>query len=143
VATPLIANVKGLAVVGSFSVKLIVAVRVPLAVGVNWTVKVVLVPAATDALGCVVILKSPAFVPPSETVPTVKAAVPLLVIVYVSLDELPTAVLLNAVSLVALVVVAPSVIAWLLPVTAICGWVVVATPPTANVKRTLGLDSFS
>ena len=48
VATPLMANVKGLVAVVSFSVKLTVAVRVPLAVGVNCTVKVVLPPAATE-----------------------------------------------------------------------------------------------
>ena len=75
------AKVKGLVVVESFSVKLTVALRVPIAVGVNWTVKVVLPPAATEAAGWLVTLKSAALVPPIETLPTVKAAVPLLAIV--------------------------------------------------------------
>ena len=51
-------------------------------------------------------VKSPSCVPPIDTVPTVKAAVPLLAIVKVSLIELPTAVLPKAVSLIALVVIA-------------------------------------
>ena len=51
VATPLMANLNGLLVDGSFSVKLTVAVRVPLAVGLNCTVKVVLPPAATKLAG--------------------------------------------------------------------------------------------
>jgi isoprenylcysteine carboxyl methyltransferase (ICMT) family protein YpbQ len=75
------ANVKGLVVVESFSVKLTVAVRVPNAVGANWTVKVVLLPAATEVAGWLVTVKSDAFVPVIETVPSVKAAVPLLVMV--------------------------------------------------------------
>ena len=81
VATPLIANVNGVAAVGSFSAKLTVAVRVPPAVGVNWTVNVVEPPTATELLGWLVTVKSPELVPPIETVPTVKGAVPLLVIV--------------------------------------------------------------
>ena len=81
VAKPLTANVKGLLVVESFSLKLTVALRVPPAVGVNWTVKVVLPPAATELVGWLVTLKSEGLVPPIETWPTVRRGVPLLVIV--------------------------------------------------------------
>ncbi len=81
VATPLIANVNGVVVVGSFSAKLTVAVRVPPAVGLNCTVNVVVPPTATEPAGWLVTVKSLAFVPPIETVPTASGAVPLLVIV--------------------------------------------------------------
>jgi hypothetical protein len=141
VATPLTANVNGLVVVVSFSSKLIVAARVPPAVGKNWTVKVVLLPAATEVTGGVVMVKSAALVPVIDTVPSVKAAVPLLVIVYVSLLVLPTAVLLNAVSFVELGAVEPSLIASPPPVTAILGEG--ATPLTANVNGLLVVGSFS
>ena len=56
------------------------AERVPLAVGLNCTVKVVLPPTATVLLGCVRTVKSAAFIPPIETVPSVKGAEPLLAI---------------------------------------------------------------
>ena len=56
-------------VVVSFSVKLTVAVPVPTAVGVNCTVKVVLLPAATELAGWLVTVKSEALVPPIETGP--------------------------------------------------------------------------
>src|ERR1700678_1519154 len=75
--------------------------------------------------------------------PKVRAAVPLLAIVKVSLSGLPSSgVLPNAVSLVALVVVEPSEIGWLLPVTPMCA-VVVATPLMAKVKGLVAVGSFS
>ena len=81
VAKPLMAKVKGLVAVGSFSVKLTVAVRVPPAVGLNSTVNVVLLPAATEAVGWLVTVKSDGLVPVIDTLPSDRAAVPLLVIV--------------------------------------------------------------
>ena len=80
VATPLMANVKGRRS-RRLSSKLSVALRVPPAVGVNWTVKVVLLPAATEAAGCCVTVKSPELVPLIDTVPSVRAAVPLFAMV--------------------------------------------------------------
>ncbi len=107
VATPLTANVNGLVVVGSFSLKLTVAVRVPVAVGRNCTVKAVLCPAATKLLGCPVTLKSLALAPPIETLPRIRFAVPVLEIVNVSLSVLPIEVVPNAVSFAEPVVTEP------------------------------------
>ena len=53
----------------------------PAAVGVNCTVKVVLLPAATELAGWVVTLKSAGVGAADRDLPSVRAAVPLLVIV--------------------------------------------------------------
>ena len=85
VAKPLTAKVKGVAVVVSFSLKLIVPVLVPPVVGLNWTVKVVLLPAATDVAGGLVMVKGPV----ADTVPMDRAAVPEFEIVKVWLMAVP------------------------------------------------------
>lgn len=61
--------------------KLNEAVRRPVALRLNCTLKVVFPPAATLLAGCTVIVKSAAFVPDFVTVPTVNAAEPVFWIV--------------------------------------------------------------
>ena len=55
-----------------------VAVLSPNADGTNVTTKVVVLNAATEVLGCVVTVKSPALAPETTTEPNVKVIFPLL-----------------------------------------------------------------